>query len=99
MRWLFDLRALSRGLAARGIPRTIADAPEATVVADTVVGDRRRLTVRFRAPYGTLSYAINGAEYVRAPRSMDACSTPRAIATCPRPCRAIHRAAGLIRRC
>jgi hypothetical protein len=75
MRWLFDVRALSSGAVVRGTPRTIDDSPEATLVADSVLDDTRRLTVRFRAPRGTLLHTVNGAAFVRAisvdGRSMD----------------------------
>lgn len=66
MRWLYDVRALSQGMAVRGTPRTVADAPAATVVADSLVSDTRRLSVRFTAPRGTLSYTVHGSAYVRA---------------------------------
>lgn len=66
MRWLYDVRALSPAMAARGTPRTDAEAPEAAVIADSIVNDTRHLSVRFTAPRGTLSYAVHGAAFVRA---------------------------------
>ena len=66
MRWLYDAAPSSRGLAVRGTPRTMNDSPDATVVADSAVGGNRHLTVRFRAPRGTLSYVVSGAAFMRA---------------------------------
>lgn len=66
MQWIQSAMNTTRALAMRGEVRTIADGPEVAVVADSLVGDRRRLTLRFTAPSGTLAYRVNGAAYVRA---------------------------------
>ena len=67
MQWIHAaIGSPQTALAVHGVARTIADGPEVSVVADSVVGDRRRLTLRFTAPSGTLAYRVNGAAYVRA---------------------------------
>ncbi len=66
MRWIFDARGVPQAAALRSVPRVTTGAPEATVVADSVSGERRRLTVRFRAPAGALTLLVNGAEDARA---------------------------------
>lgn len=66
MRWIQSAMSTTRALAMRGEARTIADGPEVAVVADSVLGDRRRLTLRFTAPSGTLAYRVNGAAFVRS---------------------------------
>lgn len=64
--WLYDANVAARGTIARGMARTIADGPEATVVADSVTGGKRRLTVRVRAPHGTLAVVVGGSASMRA---------------------------------
>jgi len=66
MQWIQSAMGTTRALAMRGEARTVADGPAVAVVADSVVGDRRRLTLRFTAPSGTLAYRVNGPTYVRA---------------------------------
>lgn len=71
MRWIHAAAGTSQGLAIHGVARTITDGPEVAIVADSLVadpvtGDRRRLTLRFTAPAGTLAYRVNGAAFVRA---------------------------------
>lgn len=66
MQWIQSAMSTTRAFAMRGEARTIADGPEVAVVADSVVGDRRRLTLRFTAPSSTLARRVNGAAYVRA---------------------------------
>lgn len=66
MRWLFDATAMFRGMTVRGMPRTITEGPDAVVTGDSSVGGMRRLTVRVRAPHGTLAVRVSGAAYMRA---------------------------------
>jgi hypothetical protein len=64
--WLFNARGVPRDAAAMALPRVVDGAPSAMVLADTVSGSMRRLRVRFTAPTGALSLAVNGAAYARA---------------------------------
>lgn len=66
MRWLFDATSSFQGMTVRALPRTITDGPDAVVVSDSSAGGTRRLTVRVRAPHGTLAVRVNGARYMRA---------------------------------
>lgn len=71
MRWIHSAAGTTQGLAVRGVARTITDGPAVEIVADSIVADsvmgvRRRLTLRFTAPAGTLAYRVNGAAFVRA---------------------------------
>lgn len=66
MQWVFAATARTQGMVVRGTPRTITDGPEAAVVTDSTIGDARRVTVRVRAPSGTLSYLVRGPAFMRA---------------------------------
>jgi hypothetical protein len=63
--WAHATLGSSRASAIRPAPRTITDAPDVTIVTDSVVGDRRRRARRFTALAGTWVRAAKGEPFVR----------------------------------
>lgn len=66
--WLHDAGAddYSAIAAVPGLGSVADDAPDAVVVADTVLGERRRMQVRITPSRGALGMVVRGATHVRA---------------------------------
>lgn len=64
LRWVRAALGTQQALALRGVPRTIADAPDVAIVTDSISGDRRRLTLRFTAPIDTRILRASGESFI-----------------------------------
>ena len=62
--WVRAAIGSAQGFALRSVPRTISDAPDVAIVTDSIIGERRRLTLRFTAPHDTRIVRATGAAFI-----------------------------------